>query len=53
VSAGVAVWLWVAACAAALFGLTRVLLDRRRNAAWEHEIGHLADDGGGRTNRQS
>lgn len=33
--------------------LTRVLLDRRRNASWEHEIGHLGDDGGGRTNRQS
>lgn len=52
VSTGVAVWLWVTAGAAALFSLVRVLLDLRRSAAWEDEIGHLADDGGGRTSSQ-
>lgn len=52
VSAAMATWLWTTAAAAGLFSLVRVALDRHRSAVWDDEIGHLADDDGGRRNSQ-
>lgn len=51
-AAGVAVlaWLGVVLTVTVLAGAGRVRLDRVRDAAWEREIAHLVDGGGGRKN---
>ena len=50
--AGAAVWFGVLAVTTAVVAAVHARLDRVREAQWEREIRHLADDGGGRTNRQ-
>jgi len=51
--AAVGIWSSVAAAAATLFAVTRLLLDRFRATAWQHDIDNLVGHGGGRTSSQS
>lgn len=53
VLSAVAIWSSVAAGATTLFAVTRVILDRFRATAWQHEIDNLVGYGGGRTSSQS
>lgn len=46
VTAAVAIWLTVAAAAAALFAVTRVVADRVRDTGWQHDIDNLLDGDG-------
>lgn len=48
VLAGVGAWIGVIGCAALIFVLTRMRLNRMRAAGWDREFRHLVDDEGGR-----
>lgn len=45
VAAGSALWFGVVIAAAALFGLARVLLDRRRHAGWQRDFDRMVHTG--------
>ncbi|WP_328358740.1 hypothetical protein OG976_05040 [Mycobacterium sp. NBC_00419] len=49
VVAGVVLWLSVVTVVAALTGLVRFRIERRRHAQWDRELRGLVGDGGGRT----
>jgi len=49
VLAALGIWLTVAAAAAALVGLTRLVVDRIRGTGWQHDLDMLVDHGGGHT----
>ena len=52
VQAALGIWLTVAAAAAALVGLTRLVVDRIRGTGWQHDLDMLVDHGGGHTTSQ-
>lgn len=52
VLAAVAIWSSVAVAAATLFAVTRLVLDRIRANAWQHDLYNLVGHGGGRTSSQ-
>ncbi|HME75350.1 MAG TPA: hypothetical protein VKI00_06715 [Mycobacterium sp.] len=52
VLAALGIWLAAVAAAAALFGLTRLVVDRVRSTGWQHDLDVLVDHGGGHTSNQ-